>query len=189
MNLSSSRQIQLERLATLSSGCYLWYYPQDGSQLSRVILAIYICLLGHLAKIGPIRGKISAQAHTIVKQICFPNGNVLFLSLLSLSKNWMRYWSMGLCGNFTQFGFLGNCARSSTDVNCFGEIFARPHISLCIQFLDRDNNDKNNTSPLGKQICFTRVWGCAEILSRSVPLLNLLPIFRNVKKTTKRLSL
>mgnify|MGYP007020706352 CR=1 FL=1 len=24
-------------------------------------------------------GKVSAQRHTIVKQICFPNGNVLFL--------------------------------------------------------------------------------------------------------------
>ena len=34
---------------------------------------------------GP--GKISAQPHTIVKQIRFPNGNVLFLSLFSLSKN------------------------------------------------------------------------------------------------------
>ena len=32
-------------------------------------------------------GKISAQAYTIVKQICFPYGNVLFLSLFSLSKN------------------------------------------------------------------------------------------------------
>ena len=32
-------------------------------------------------------GKISAQPHTIVKQICFPNGNLLFLSLFSLSKN------------------------------------------------------------------------------------------------------
>ena len=32
-------------------------------------------------------GKISAQPHTIVKQICFPNGNVLFLSLFSLFKN------------------------------------------------------------------------------------------------------
>ena len=31
--------------------------------------------------------KISAQPHTIVKQICFPNGNVLFLLLFSLSKN------------------------------------------------------------------------------------------------------
>ena len=32
-------------------------------------------------------GKFSAQPHTIVKQICFPNGNVLFLLLFSLSKN------------------------------------------------------------------------------------------------------
>ena len=32
-------------------------------------------------------GKISAQSFAIVKQICFPNGNVLFLSLFSLSKN------------------------------------------------------------------------------------------------------
>ena len=32
-------------------------------------------------------GKVSAQPYTIVKQICFPDGNVLFLSLFSLSKN------------------------------------------------------------------------------------------------------
>ena len=32
-------------------------------------------------------GKVSAQPHTIVKQICFPNGNVLFLSLFSLFRN------------------------------------------------------------------------------------------------------
>ena len=37
-----------------------------------------------------VSGKISAQLHTIVKQICFPNGNVLFLSLFSLTKNWMH---------------------------------------------------------------------------------------------------
>ena len=37
-----------------------------------------------------IKGKISAQPYTIVKQICFPNGNLLFLSLFSLSKNWMH---------------------------------------------------------------------------------------------------
>ena len=45
-----------------------------------------------------------------------------------------------------------------------GKISAQPHTTLCIQFLDRENNDKNNTLPLGKQICFTIVWGCAEIL-------------------------
>ena len=40
--------------------------------------------------VGKSKGKVSAQPHTIVKQICFPNGNVLFLSLFSLSKNWMH---------------------------------------------------------------------------------------------------
>ena len=35
-------------------------------------------------------GKVSVQPHTIAKQICFPNGNVLFLSLFSLFKNWMH---------------------------------------------------------------------------------------------------
>ena len=35
-------------------------------------------------------GKISAQPHTTVKQICFPNSNLLFLSLFSLSKNCMN---------------------------------------------------------------------------------------------------
>ena len=36
-----------------------------------------------------------------------------------------------------------------------GKTSAQPHTTLCIQFLDRENNDKNNTLPLGKQICFT----------------------------------
>ena len=45
-----------------------------------------------------------------------------------------------------------------------GKISAQPHTTLCIQFLDWENNDKNNRLPLGKQICFTIVWGCAEIL-------------------------
>ena len=49
-------------------------------------------------------------------------------------------------------------------INLFGKISAQPHTPLCIQFLDRENNDKNNIFPLGKQICFTIVWGCAEIL-------------------------
>ena len=39
---------------------------------------------------GETFGKVSAQPHTIVKQICFPNGNVLFFSLFSLVKNWMH---------------------------------------------------------------------------------------------------
>ena len=46
----------------------------------------------------------------------------------------------------------------------FGKISAQPHTTLCIQFLDRENNDKSNTLPFRKQICLTIVWGCAEIL-------------------------
>ena len=48
----------------------------------------------------------------------------------------------------------------------FGKISAQPHTTSCIQFLDREKNDKNNKLPLGKQICFTTVWGCAEILPK-----------------------
>ena len=54
-----------------------------------------------------------------------------------------------------------------------------PHSTSCIQFLDRENNDKNNTLPLGKQICFTTVWGCAEILPKTfLPLINQLSCLR-----------
>ena len=35
-----------------------------------------------------------------------------------------------------------------------GKISAQSHTKLCIQLLDRE---KNNTLPLGKQICFTTV--------------------------------
>ena len=42
------------------------------------------------------------------------------------------------------------------------KISTQPYITLCVQFLDSENNDKNNTLPLGKNICFTIVWGCAE---------------------------
>ena len=53
-----------------------------------------------------------------------------------------------------------------------GKISAPPHPTLCIQFLDWENNDKNNTLPLGKQICFTIVGGCAEILPKILLLLH-----------------
>ena len=53
---------------------------------------------------------------------------------------------------------------SKSLISNLGKISAQPHTTLCIQFLDRENNDKNNRLPLGKQICFTIVWGCTEIL-------------------------
>ena len=36
-----------------------------------------------------------------------------------------------------------------------GKISEQPYTTLHIQFLDLENNEKNNTFPLGKQICFT----------------------------------
>ena len=51
-------------------------------------------------------------------------------------------------------------------IKTLGKISAQPHTTLCIQFLDRENKDKNNRLPLGKQISFTIVWGCAEILPK-----------------------
>ena len=50
------------------------YLPRDSSQSEK-------------CHDGRPTGKVSVQPHTIVKQICFPNGNVLFLSLFSISKN------------------------------------------------------------------------------------------------------
>lgn len=41
-----------------------------------------------------------------------------------------------------------------------------PYISLCIQLLDKRNNSKNNRLPLGPKLCFTIVWGRAEISPR-----------------------
>ena len=60
-----------------------------------------------------------------------------------------------------------NWLLSTIDI-FLGKISAQPHSTLCIQFLNRENNDKNNTFPLGKQICFTIVWGCAETLPFSI---------------------
>ena len=71
---------------------------------------------------------------------------------------------------FKKFGFH---LLSSTIENVFycpgadkSKISAQPNTTLSIQFLDRENNDKNNTLPLGKQICLTIVWRCAKILPR-----------------------
>ena len=53
-------------------------------------------------------------------------------------------------------------------ITLLSKISAQPHTTLCIQFLDRENNAKKNTLPLRKQICFTIAWGCAEVLPSAV---------------------
>ena len=51
-------------------------------------------------------GEVSVQPHTIVKQICLPNGNVLFLSLFSLFKNWLHNVVWG-CAEILPCDWLG----------------------------------------------------------------------------------
>ena len=59
-------------------------------------MMVKLAILIIVAMIGI--GKVSVQPHTIVKQICFPNGNVLFLSLFPLFKNWMHNVGWGCAG-------------------------------------------------------------------------------------------
>ena len=68
----------------------------------------------------------------------------------------------------------GNCFCDLCKRRLLGlrvKISAQPHTSLCIQFLDRENNEKKkNTLPFGKQICFTIEWDCEEILPNLLQL-------------------
>ena len=65
-------------------------YKNHSTFWSRFLLLlafiIRICLSALLLFVTGF-GKVSAQPHTIVKQICFPNGDVLLISLFSLVKN------------------------------------------------------------------------------------------------------
>ena len=48
----------------------------------------------------------------------------------------------------------------------FGKISAQPHTTLCIQFLDRENNDKSNRLPLGGN--FTEFFVRAKNITKSI---------------------
>ena len=67
--------------------------------------------------------------------------------------------------NNSRFSWL-RLNSSVLDPSC--SVLAQPHTTLCIQFLNRENNDKNNALPLGKQVCFTIVWGRVEILPHAL---------------------
>ena len=54
--------------------------------------------------------------------------------------------------------YFADCATNAIARGFIGKISAQPHNKLCIQFLERDNNDENNRLPLRV------VWGRAEIL-------------------------
>ena len=44
------------------------------------------------------------------------------------------------------------------------KISTQPYITLCVQFLDTENNDKNNTLPLGKKYLFYNSMGLCRML-------------------------
>ena len=48
----------------------------------------------------------------------------------------------------------------------FGKISAQPHTTLCIQFLDRENNDKSNRLPLGGN--FTEFFVRTKNITKSI---------------------
>ena len=66
---------------------------------------------------------------------------------------------------FTQFNLCPlvhgkeRIAHQSHDTKGDGKISVQPHTTLYIQFLTRENNEKNNTFPLEKQICFDNSMG------------------------------
>ena len=85
---------------------------------------------------------------------------LIFLTYVLIFCFWSYSSAFLICYGGTQSGFSFRTLHR----NPLGKISAQPQTTLCIQFLDRGKNNKNNTLPLGKQICFTIVWGCTEIL-------------------------
>ena len=53
----------------------------------------------------------------------------------------------------------------------FGKISAKPHTTLCIQFLNRENNDKNSKISIGKTALFTTAWDNPKYLPKLIPSL------------------
>ena len=74
-------------IRVLEGRCLFGIHLHVKERFSVKLLADLILFTQPSAMCETAAGKVSAQPHTIVKQICFPNGNVLFLSLFSLFKN------------------------------------------------------------------------------------------------------
>ena len=74
--------------------------------------------------------------------------------------------------------------NAAFSTNC-GKISAQLHTTLCIQFMDRENNDKNNTLPLVKKDLFYNSMGlCGNFtpIAFYAVLLTIIAILKNEAK-------
>ena len=78
--------------------------------------------------------------------------------------DFIRDKTLNTCEELASFDVVSFFTKIPVDlaVKVAGKISAQPHTTLCIQFLTRENNEKNNTFSLGKQICFTSMGLCGN---------------------------
>lgn len=77
------------------------------------------------------------------------------------------YLNLSLLSCFFSACFLKKSSVKFSKGRNLSIISTKPHISMCMLFLDEENNGKNNRLLLGVKLCFTIVWGRAEISPRS----------------------
>ena len=92
--------------------------------------------------------------YTLPRIFCF---NCNFNTILNLRKRLIKPYTF-LWKSWTPYP-EGNFITLCYFRKKLGNISAQPHTTLSIQFLTRENNEKNNTFPLGKQICFDNSMG------------------------------
>ena len=90
-----------------------WRAPEDKHN-DRAMITLYQLKTNANARLNNM-----AASNTIVKQICFPYGNVLFLSLFSLSKNWMHYVGWGCAEILPEMKlFTFRCVNTEASADC-----------------------------------------------------------------------
>ena len=70
-------------------------------------------------------------------------------ALYPTSNAWLKLNAHLKLYNFSYLSILTVERFFNLNSKSFGKISAQPHTTLCIQFLDRENNDKSNRLPLG----------------------------------------
>ena len=127
------------------------YFQMKVNKLGRCLVPGRIPLGGIFAATARLGARLSCYLHILFTSHTWQNSHVGALRLWKNLCSWKNHKQKKV--------FVKKQAQIRKD-----KISAQPYTTLCIQFLDREN--KNNTLPLGKKICFTKVWDCAEILPK-----------------------